>query len=79
MHTAILAREVRRGTLGRNGKLPDMSVWLLRDPAERMAEANSKVLSGLATIAVRMGAKEASKKLRAERKARAEKRRNRKR
>lgn len=68
MHAAILAREVRRTIPG--AKPPDLSVWLLRDPKERIHEANGQVLSALGTVGIKMTAKEASKRLRDERNAR---------
>jgi hypothetical protein len=77
MHTAILAREIRRTIPG--AKLPDMSVWMIRDPEERAAEATGQVLSTLGTMAVKIGAKEATRKLKAERSTRRDRLRKRKR
>ncbi len=68
MHAAVIAREVRRTIPG--AKMPELSVWMLRDPLERIAEANGQVLSALSTLGVRMNAIEANAKLRKERKAR---------
>lgn len=76
MHTAVLAREIRR-TIPGGGKLPDLSVWLLRAPQERIEEANSQVLSVLSAMSVKMTAKEASAKLKSDRVSRVAKRRRR--
>ncbi len=72
MHAAVIAREIRRTIPG--AKVPVLSVWMLRDPRERAAEANSQVLSALGTIGVKMSAGEASAILRNERLARSKSR-----
>lgn len=67
MHTAVLARELRRMA---GGKVPDLDIWMLRDPAERTFEANGKVLSLLGTVGEKVTAKEASIRLKKHRKTR---------
>ena len=66
MHAAIIAREVAKSRFGAK-TVPALNTFLLRDPFERILEANKQVLSALGTIAKKMGAKEASKKLKAAR------------
>lgn len=68
MHAAIIAREVRRSIPG--AKLPKLDAWLLRDPLERLIEANKQVLGALSVISNKTTPEEASKKLRKARKIR---------
>jgi hypothetical protein len=77
MHTAILAREIRRSIP--KAKIPDLSVWMIRDPAERVAEASRQILASLFAMAEKINPKEASRRLKAERIARKERQRRRKR
>lgn len=65
MHTAILAREIRR-TIPKS-KIPDLSVWILRSPLERALETSGQVISALTAMAKKTSPKEANAKLRLER------------
>jgi hypothetical protein len=64
LHTAILAREVRRSRVKPNTKI-DMDQFMVRTPTDRKANAEEKMLAGLASVATPVSAEEGMRRMKA--------------
>lgn len=69
MHTALLAREIRRPQVARGASI-SLDAFMLRDPEERREEARSSFVAAMRALAIPKGEAKRLKKERAEKAAR---------
>lgn len=62
LHTAIIAREIRRGRVKPNAHI-DMEQFMVKNPKERVKGAEAKMFSGLASVATRISSEEAMRRI----------------
>lgn len=70
VHAALVTRELRAMRLGPKRTAPPLSSFMVRDPRERLSEAETKVMNVLKLLGKPTTAKESAARLRKARKAR---------
>jgi hypothetical protein len=64
LHTAIIAREVRRSRVKPNTKI-DMDQFMVRTPRDRKKSAEERVFAGLSAVATPVSAEEGMRRMKA--------------